>query len=298
MQRTPAHRHAAGGRPKGQRGQAPLPAHMAKRDRDRRHGQQQDRPDQDRRRAAPGRQQAGQGLRGARSARSQVGDKMAGRHGNKGVVAKIMPEEDMPFLADGTPVDIVLNPLGVPSRMNVGPDPRDASGLGRAGAGHARSRRRCSTAADEEHQISRDGCKRQGASTACDRPARRPCYDGADRRAVRPPGDRRRDLHDEAGAPGGRQDARPLHRPVLAGHPAAAGRQGPVRRPALRRNGSLGARGLRRGAHAAGTADGQERRRAGPHADLRVDRQGPERLAAGRARVASTCWSRSCRACA
>ncbi|MDD5557545.1 MAG: DNA-directed RNA polymerase subunit beta [bacterium] len=50
----------------------------------------------------------------------QVGDKMAGRHGNKGVIAKILPEEDMPFLEDGTPVDMVLNPLGVPSRMNVG----------------------------------------------------------------------------------------------------------------------------------------------------------------------------------
>ena len=49
-----------------------------------------------------------------------VGDKMAGRHGNKGIVSRIMPEEDMPFLADGTPVDIILNPLGVPSRMNVG----------------------------------------------------------------------------------------------------------------------------------------------------------------------------------
>src|SRR5204863_5350290 len=49
-----------------------------------------------------------------------VGDKMAGRHGNKGVVARIVPEEDMPFLDDGTPVEIVLNPLGVPSRMNVG----------------------------------------------------------------------------------------------------------------------------------------------------------------------------------
>ena len=49
-----------------------------------------------------------------------VGDKMAGRHGNKGVIAKIMPEEDMPFMEDGTPVDICLNPLGVPSRMNVG----------------------------------------------------------------------------------------------------------------------------------------------------------------------------------
>ena len=49
-----------------------------------------------------------------------VGDKLAGRHGNKGVVARILPEEDMPFLEDGTPVDVVLNPLGVPSRMNIG----------------------------------------------------------------------------------------------------------------------------------------------------------------------------------
>jgi len=49
-----------------------------------------------------------------------VGDKMAGRHGNKGVISRILPEEDMPFLQDGTPVDVVLNPLGVPSRMNVG----------------------------------------------------------------------------------------------------------------------------------------------------------------------------------
>jgi DNA-directed RNA polymerase subunit beta len=49
-----------------------------------------------------------------------VGDKMAGRHGNKGVLANILPEEDMPFLPDGTPIEIVLNPLGVPSRMNVG----------------------------------------------------------------------------------------------------------------------------------------------------------------------------------
>ncbi|MGB3552949.1 MAG: DNA-directed RNA polymerase subunit beta [Candidatus Binatus sp.] len=52
--------------------------------------------------------------------RLQVGDKMAGRHGNKGVLSRILPEEDMPCMADGTPVDIVLNPLGVPSRMNVG----------------------------------------------------------------------------------------------------------------------------------------------------------------------------------
>src|SRR5207248_5880656 len=50
----------------------------------------------------------------------QPGDKMAGRHGNKGVISRILPIEDMPFLEDGTQVDIVLNPLGVPSRMNVG----------------------------------------------------------------------------------------------------------------------------------------------------------------------------------
>jgi DNA-directed RNA polymerase subunit beta len=56
----------------------------------------------------------------AKKRRLSVGDKMAGRHGNKGVVAKIMAEEDMPYMPDGTPVDMVLNPLGVPSRMNIG----------------------------------------------------------------------------------------------------------------------------------------------------------------------------------
>ncbi len=56
----------------------------------------------------------------AKKRKLSVGDKMAGRHGNKGVVAKIVPVEDMPYHEDGTPVDIVLNPLGVPSRMNLG----------------------------------------------------------------------------------------------------------------------------------------------------------------------------------
>ena len=56
----------------------------------------------------------------AQKRKISVGDKMAGRHGNKGVVSRIMPQEDMPYLPDGTPVDIVLNPLGVPSRMNIG----------------------------------------------------------------------------------------------------------------------------------------------------------------------------------
>ena len=56
----------------------------------------------------------------AQKRKLNIGDKMAGRHGNKGIVSRIVREEDMPFLADGTPVDIVLNPLGVPSRMNLG----------------------------------------------------------------------------------------------------------------------------------------------------------------------------------
>ena len=56
----------------------------------------------------------------AQKRKIQVGDKMAGRHGNKGIISRILPIEDMPYLPDGTPMDIVLNPLGVPSRMNVG----------------------------------------------------------------------------------------------------------------------------------------------------------------------------------
>ena len=56
----------------------------------------------------------------AQTRRIQIGDKMAGRHGNKGIISKILPRQDMPYLPDGTPVDILLNPLGVPSRMNVG----------------------------------------------------------------------------------------------------------------------------------------------------------------------------------
>jgi DNA-directed RNA polymerase subunit beta len=68
--------------------------------------------------------------------RLQPGDKMAGRHGNKGVVSKIVPVEDMPHMADGTPVDIVLNPLGVPSRMNIGQILETHLGWAAKGLGH------------------------------------------------------------------------------------------------------------------------------------------------------------------
>ncbi|MBU6450912.1 MAG: DNA-directed RNA polymerase subunit beta [Cyanobacteria bacterium REEB67] len=72
----------------------------------------------------------------AQKRKISVGDKVAGRHGNKGIVAKILPTEDMPFLPDGTPVDIVLNPLGVPSRMNVGQTFETLLGLAAMLTGH------------------------------------------------------------------------------------------------------------------------------------------------------------------
>ena len=75
-----------------------------------------------------------------------VGDKMAGRHGNKGVIARILPDEDMPYLPDGTPVEIVLNPLGVPSRMNVGQILETHLGWAAQRARARTSRRRSSTA--------------------------------------------------------------------------------------------------------------------------------------------------------
>ena len=62
----------------------------------------------------------------------QVGDKMAGRHGNKGVISRILPEEDMPYLEDGTPVDVVLNPLGCPVAHERRPNSRGSFGLGGA----------------------------------------------------------------------------------------------------------------------------------------------------------------------
>ena len=88
-----------------------------------------------------------------------VGDKMAGRHGNKGVIARILPEEDMPYLPDGTPVEIVLNPLGVPSRMNVGQILETHLGWAGAGARPALRDARCSTARREEEikSVAREG---------------------------------------------------------------------------------------------------------------------------------------------
>ena len=110
----------------------------------------------------------------------QPGDKMAGRHGNKGVISRILPSEDMPFLEDGTPVDIVLNPLGVPSRMNVGQI--FETHLGWAARGLGRRSRRCSMACTSAARTSRQG--RQGVRDQAQGHLRRQLRQG-DRRSRR-----------------------------------------------------------------------------------------------------------------
>ena len=247
-----------------------------------------------------------------------VGDKMAGRHGNKGVIARILPEEDMPYMPDGTPVEVVLNPLGVPSRMNVGQilethlgwAARELGTKVREPSDHGESRgadaqgdqeplsattpwpprwtpgttNRCSTTAGRccdgvafatpvfdgatEKEI-KEFLEKAGLPTS----GKITLYDGMTGEQVRAARDGRLHLHAQALSPGGRQDPRPFDRTVLAHYPAAARRQGSVRRPAVRRNGSVGARSLRRGLHPAGTADGEIRRRLRPRQDLRSHRQ-------------------------
>ena len=262
--------------------------------------------------------------------RVQPGDKMAGRHGNKGVISTIVPVEDMPYLADGTPVDIVLNPLGVPSRMNVGQVLETHLGFAAKGLGLKIGKMLEAQAAivdirkflDQiynqtggqkedidsfsdaevialveepvEGRADRDaGVRRRlgrrdqeaagtrgSAAVRPDAPVRRP-----HRREIRAPGHGRLHVHAEAQPPGRRQDARAFDRSVLARHAAAAGWQGAVRRPALRRNGSVGTRGLRRLVHAAGNADGQVGRRERPHEDVQEHRRRQPPDGCGHARI-------------
>ena len=196
-----------------------------------------------------------------------VGDKMAGRHGNKGVISKILPEEDMPHLKDGTPVDILLNPLGVPSRMNVGQILETHLGFAAAKLGFK---------------------------------AVTPVFDGADEAEIK------RALRD-AGLPesgksvlyDGRTGDR-FEQPVTVGyiymlklhhlvddkvHARATGPyslitqqplggESAVRRAAVRRDGSVGARSLRGRVHLARTLDRQVRRCRGADQDLRKHGQG------------------------
>ena len=207
-----------------------------------------------------------------------VGDKMAGRHGNKGVVARIVKEEDMPFLADGTPVDIVLNPLGVPSRMNVGQVLETHLGWAAKILG-------LKFATPVFDGIKEKDIRNYLKEAKLPEHAKTILYDGCTGEAVRSGNCRRLHLHDEARPPGRGQDSRPRGRALFARHAAAARRQGAIRRPALRRNGSVGDGSLRRGLHAAGIAHRQVRRRAGPHAHLREHCQGRQRAGGGHSRI-------------
>ena len=246
----------------------------------------------------------------------QPGDKMAGRHGNKGVVSMIVPREDMPFLEDGTPVDVVLNPLGVPSRMNVGQILEThlgwaCRGLGRiidealalyreSGQGKALKEtvQKVYGASDGVSKLKEEEIVMLAGRLKTGVPIATPVFDGAREsrhrrdaadgglryvgpghdarrahgRAVRSQGHGRLQVRAEAAPPCRRQDPCPLDRPLQPRHPAAAGRQGAVRRPAVRRDGGVGARGLWRRLHAAGDADRQVGRRRGPHQGLRGDR--------------------------
>ena len=265
-----------------------------------------------------------------------VGDKMAGRHGNKGVIARIVPEEDMPYLPDGTPVEIVLNPLGVPSRMNVGQILETHLGWASKELGRSLARLfrpevkaealrrwfrevftdtaiwRSISALEDDELLELADSFREGIPMAT------PVFDGARETEIRHllevaglPESGKIPLHDgmtgdefgqevtvgyiymlKLSHSGGRQDSRSFHRPLFADHPAAAGRQGAIRRPAVRRNGSVGARSLRRRAHPAGVADGQIRRRIRPRQNLRSHRQGRTGHRARRARIVQRAGAR------
>ena len=171
-----------------------------------------------------------------------VGDKMAGRHGNKGVVSRVLPKEDMPFMADGTPLQIVLNPMGVPSRMNIGQVLEVHLGF---------------------------------VAKMLDWKISTPVFDGAKEADIKElfaqnnlPASGKMELFD------GRTGEKFFDRSVQLGHSAAARRQGAVRRTAFRRNGSLGARGVRREPRAAGNLDRQVGRRRRQSQDVREHRQG------------------------
>ena len=258
----------------------------------------------------------------------QPGDKMAGRHGNKGVVSKIVPVEDMPFLEDGTQVDIVLNPLGVPSRMNVGQILETHLGWACAGLGlkigqavdaynlkhDARPLKDMlkKVYGDDEtiKSLSEDGLIELGGNLRHGVPIATPVFDGAKEadiekmldlagldhsgqvtvfdgrtgEVVRSQGHGWLHLHAQAAPSCGRQDPRPFDRSLLAGHPATARRQGAVRRPAFRRNGGVGARGLRRRVHLAGNAHREVGRRRRPYQSVRGDRSRRRHVRGGHSR--------------
>ncbi len=209
-----------------------------------------------------------------------VGDKMAGRHGNKGVVSRILPAEDMPYLPDGTPVDVVLNPLGVPSRMNLGQVLETIMGFVAFQNGWKVATPVFEGAKEKEifdllEQLSKDKYPEltsDGMITL---------YDG-----------RTGDAFEKKVTVGCMYMLKLIHlvddkihaRSIgpCHHHPAAPGRKGPVRRPEVRRDGSLGPGRVRRCEHPPGNACREVRRYPGKAQDLRTDRQGAEPHQAGR----------------
>ena len=216
-----------------------------------------------------------------------VGDKMAGRHGNKGVVAKIVAEEDMPFLADGTPVDIVLNPLGVPSRMNVGQVLETHLGW----AARLLGLRFATPVFDGIKEKDIRGYLKQ-ASLPDNGKTR--LYDG-----------RTGECFDQEIVVGyiymmklGHLVADKIHARAVGPYSLVTqqplGGKAQYGGPAFRRNGSLGHGGLRGGLHAPGIAHGQIRRRAGRHAHLREHCQRATTAWRRAFPSRSTSWSRKC----
>ena len=272
----------------------------------------------------------------------QPGDKMAGRHGNKGVISphragrghaasrgrhagrpraqparRAEPHERRPD--PGDPSRLGVAPARPAGRRDARQDPPQRQGPRRAAQAAAEGLRQGRAQGRRRGDVRRASSSSSPAICANGMPMATPVFDGAREddivdmlkmaglerlgpglavgrphgRAFRPRGHGRLHLHAEAAPPGRRQDPRALDRPVQPRHPAAAGRQGAVRRPALRRNGGVGARGLRRRLHAAGDADGQVRRRLRPHQGVRGDRRAATTISRPAFRSPSTCWSRN-----
>ncbi len=198
-----------------------------------------------------------------------VGDKMAGRHGNKGVISKILPREDMPFLADGTPIQIMLNPLGVPSRMNVGQILETHLGWAGAKLGFQSITPVFdgATEADIRKRLAEAGLPESGKSQL---------FDG-----------RTGEPFEQLSTVGYIYMLKLHHLVDDKVHARSTGPYSLITQQPLGGKARFGGQrfgemevwalgGLRRGLHPPGVAHRQERRRGRPHEDLRIDGQGRE----------------------